>query len=160
PLDDVSAVLVEDLDAIVVAVADEQTTARVHRQRVRLIELVRPGALLPPAFDQLAVLRELEDLRLALAVSLRDEDLAGRPNQDVVRLKEIMVASGPAGLPERHQDPAVRTELEHLMTFRGSWQRSRRHRSATGATAALGTRGVVLIVGDPDVTVAIDEDAV
>ena len=44
PLLDELAVLIEDLDAVVAAVADEQAAPRIHRERVRLIELARPGA--------------------------------------------------------------------------------------------------------------------
>ena len=78
PLLDEVAVLIEDLNAVVVAVADEQPPFGIERERVRLIEFARAGAGLAPALDQLAVLRELQDLRLALTVALRDEDLAVR----------------------------------------------------------------------------------
>ena len=40
-------VLVEDLDAVVLAVADEQPAARIHRDRVRLAELARAVPFLP-----------------------------------------------------------------------------------------------------------------
>ena len=41
PLVDELAVLIEDLDPVVVAIADEQPAARIDRERVRLIELAR-----------------------------------------------------------------------------------------------------------------------
>src|SRR5262245_33181145 len=51
PLGDEFAFLVEDLDAVVVAVADEEAALRVHRQRVRNVEFARAGALLAPGLD-------------------------------------------------------------------------------------------------------------
>src|SRR5262249_3661805 len=44
PFFDERAVLIEDLDPVVVAVADEQSAARVECQRVRLIELAGAGS--------------------------------------------------------------------------------------------------------------------
>src|SRR5207302_8187484 len=57
----IGAVLIENLNAIVLAVADEQPAARVHRQCMRLVELIRARPSFAPRFDQLAILRELED---------------------------------------------------------------------------------------------------
>ena len=50
------AVLIEDLDPVVLAVADEQPAARIHRDRVRLADLAAAGALPAPLLDVLAVL--------------------------------------------------------------------------------------------------------
>src|SRR5262245_9103653 len=55
PLGDVAAVLVENLDAVVVAVADKQPPLRIHRQRMGDIELARACALFAPGLDELAV---------------------------------------------------------------------------------------------------------
>ena len=57
------AVLVEDLDAVVAAIGDEQPAPRIERERVRLLNSPGPGAELAPALDELAVLRELRDPR-------------------------------------------------------------------------------------------------
>src|SRR5262245_5322467 len=48
PLVEELAVLIEDLHAVVVAIADEQPAARIHRQRVRLIELAVAAAQFAP----------------------------------------------------------------------------------------------------------------
>src|SRR5580700_7842935 len=48
PLVDVFAVLVEDLDAVVVAVPDEQASARIHGERVRGVELAGRTAFVHP----------------------------------------------------------------------------------------------------------------
>ena len=42
------AVLIENLDAVVAAVADEQAALGIEGQRVRRVELARPRALLAP----------------------------------------------------------------------------------------------------------------
>src|SRR5262249_47979885 len=44
-------VLVEDLDAIVAAIADEETAFGIHRQRVRLVQLVGARALASPRLE-------------------------------------------------------------------------------------------------------------
>src|SRR5687767_8855433 len=58
---DVVAVLVEDLDSMVAAVRDEQTTAGVECHCVRCAELAAARAKSAPLLDELAVLRELHD---------------------------------------------------------------------------------------------------
>src|SRR5258707_10975427 len=50
------AVLVEDLDAVVLAVADEQAPARVHGDGVRFAELAAPRSFAAPLADERAVL--------------------------------------------------------------------------------------------------------
>ena len=47
PLIEELAVLVEDLDAVVLAVADEQPPLRIDRERVRHVELARRRPFLP-----------------------------------------------------------------------------------------------------------------
>src|SRR4029453_12855473 len=61
PLIEVVAVLIENLNPVVVAIADEQSAFGIECQAVRLIELGIPATGLSPSLDQLAVLRELED---------------------------------------------------------------------------------------------------
>src|SRR5262249_52063318 len=67
PLVEVVALLIEDLDAVVLAVADEQPAARIHGQRVGNIDLARTGALLAPGLDELAVPAELHDAGVGVA---------------------------------------------------------------------------------------------
>ena len=162
-------VLIEDLQPHVAAVGDEQAAARIEREAVRRLELAGRGPELAPRLDELAVLRDLRDardgvgrgVRVLAAVSLRDEDVAVRGDDDVVRLGErVGRIAGHARLADRHQDLALRAELDHLMPdqLRGRGRRRRRRRSGSGA--ARGTRTVVVRVGHPDVAVAIDVDAV
>ena len=56
PLGDELAVLIEDLDAVVLAIADEQPAARVHRDGVRLADLAGARSLRAPLLDERAVL--------------------------------------------------------------------------------------------------------
>src|SRR6266550_5462035 len=64
PVGDVVALLVEDLDAVVVAVGDEQAPLRIHCQRMGGVELARTRSLLAPGLDQLALLGEFHDARV------------------------------------------------------------------------------------------------
>src|SRR6478672_8211782 len=61
PLAEIAAVLVEDLDALVGAVAYEQPSSLVDHQRMRHVEFSRAAALPAPGLDERAVLRELDD---------------------------------------------------------------------------------------------------
>ena len=99
PLLDERAVLIENLNAVVVAIADEQAPFGVERERVRLIEFAGRGTGLTPPLDQLAVLRELQHLRLALAVALGHEDVAVSSDDDVVRLERNARIGTPPGSP-------------------------------------------------------------
>src|SRR5258708_39206877 len=55
------AVLIENLDAVVAAVAKKQPAARVHRQRVRAGDLAGRAALLAPGLGEFAGLGQLDD---------------------------------------------------------------------------------------------------
>src|SRR5580765_5571836 len=110
PLFDEVAVPIESLNAVVVAIAHVQAPPRIEREGVRLIELSRAGARLSPSLDEGAVLREFQHLRLALPVSLRDENLARGRDDDVVRLEKVFGVDASSGLAERHKQLAVRTE--------------------------------------------------
>ena len=93
PLIEVGTVLIENLNPIVLAVTDEQTTARVHRDRVRLADLAAPRALSSPLFEVGAVLRELDDAIVrSPAMAVGDEDRAVRRDDDVGRLIEAIGA--------------------------------------------------------------------
>src|SRR5688572_22363254 len=59
PFSDELPFAVEDLDARVAAVADEDAAARVERERMRIAEFARTGAQLAPFFDEPAVARKL-----------------------------------------------------------------------------------------------------
>src|SRR5262249_45612739 len=84
PLADELAVLVEDLEAAVGAVGDEQASGGVQREPVRHVEFAGPATFLTPLLDELAVSRELHDTGVGLvAVSVSHEDVAVRGDDHV-----------------------------------------------------------------------------
>ena len=119
PLVDERAVLIEDLDAVVLAVAHEHPPARVERDRVRLADLAAARPLLAPLLDERAVLGEPDHaVVLAVAVAVGDEDVAARRHHDVGRLiEQIGARAADAGLAQRHQHAAIGVELEHLVAL-------------------------------------------
>src|SRR5262249_1770722 len=71
------AVLIENLDPVVLAIADEQPALRIERDRVRLADLIRAVAFHSPLFEVGAVLAELHDSAVRRpAVTVGDEDVA------------------------------------------------------------------------------------
>src|SRR5205085_6676835 len=89
---------------------------------------------------ELAILAELHDARIGIAaVAVSDENVAVRRGYDRRwRIELVVAAAGDAGLAKREQKLAVGTEFENLMPL------------ALDADA----------VGDPDIAVAIDVQAV
>src|SRR5262249_43121092 len=138
-------VLIEDLDSVVVAVADVETSFEVERQGVRLIEFTGAVPELAPRCGVLTGLVELpHHLRAArVVVPLRHIDAAVRSVDHVVWL-EAVLAELPPCLAERHQRLARWAELEHLMTFGraapGAWWR-RRAASRRSCSGLRGRRG-------------------
>src|SRR5437879_3301208 len=61
PLGNEAAVLVEDLDAVILAVAHEKASPRVERQSMRTVEFTDPRSFLSPGCDKLPVLIEFHD---------------------------------------------------------------------------------------------------
>src|SRR2546427_12302202 len=118
PLGDELAVLIEDLDAVVIAIADEEAFARIHRERVRLIEFTGRGAELAPLLDELAGLVELQDAVVARTVTLGHEDVAVGCHQHVVRLIEVVGRRRAARFAEREEYFALWAELVNLIAFR------------------------------------------
>ena len=89
PLVDEPAVLVENLDPVVLAIADQQPAARVDRDRVRLAEFAGPCAFAAPLLDESPVLRELHHAIVpAVAVTVGHENVAARRNDNVGGLIE------------------------------------------------------------------------
>src|SRR5262249_50936442 len=66
PLRDEIAILVEDLNAIVAAVADEDPSLRIDGDCVRRVELAGGRAFPSPRLDELSILRELHDARVGV----------------------------------------------------------------------------------------------
>ena len=106
---------------------------------MRRVELARRLAVLAPGLDELAVLGELHDAVVGVAaVAVGDIDVAVGRDRDVARpIERVLAVAGHAGLAERHQDLAVRAELDDD--------------SALAVLAAL--------VGHPDVALAVDAEA-
>src|SRR5262245_23520947 len=67
PLVHVVALLIENLDTIVVAVTEEQPPTRIHCDGVRNVDLAKLAAFLPPGLDEGAVFRKFHDRRSAVA---------------------------------------------------------------------------------------------
>src|SRR5258706_6312564 len=141
PLGEELAVLVEDLEAAVGAVGDEQASGRIEREPVRHVELARSLAFLAPRLDELAITGELDDAGVGLvAVPVGDENIAVRGDNYVGgRVEMGGVVAGLAWRAERHQHLAVRREL---------------HDGVARLLVLVGAP-----VGDPDVAVLIDEQA-
>ena len=98
---------IEDLDAVVFAVAHVDRALRIDRDRVRRVELARLGPLLAPVEQVLAVLRELHHARVPVAVG--NVEIAVLRERDVGRAVEgLAVGRGFALDAERHQQLARR----------------------------------------------------
>src|SRR5882757_7284083 len=116
-LADVGAVGVKYLDAAVVAVGDVEQALRVENERVRQIEFARPFPSSAPSLDEGAVPVELQHTRLALAVPLQHEDVAGGSNDRLVRfveqpqMPERMPLAGVTFDAQHHFYPPERIEL-------------------------------------------------
>src|SRR5262249_23974595 len=111
------AVLIEDLNAVVAAIADEHTATRIDRDGVNRMEFAGRPAGLPPRGHEVSRARELHDAIVSgLTVSVGDEDVAARRHCDVARRRE-MIRTAPL-LPwcaKRHEHFAFRAELDdHL----------------------------------------------
>src|SRR5262245_1380823 len=145
PLGEVLAVRAEDLDAIVLAVADEDPAVRGGRDAVREIELTGAGAGHAPRALPLAARAEL--VHAAVAVAVRDVEITLRPDREIrgtveavgwLRDRHVVLAvvAGVRGLvhgTQGHQELALRRELPH---------------------------GVVAVVGAVEALVGADGDAV
>ena len=136
------SVLVEDLDPVVGAVADEQPALRVHGQRVRPLQFLRSGPVTAPEPDEGAVGRELDNPGVGSpAVSVGDEDLAAGRHQDIGRLVEGVVPDpGDPGAAERHQYLTARAELQDLLP--------------------CVVRRIDAVARDPDIAVGVDVETV
>ena len=83
--------LVEDQNAVVAAVPDEEPSLRIHREGVGLVHFPGPGTLASPCLEQPSVPVELQNPCVGgrgRRMSLSHEDAAIRGYQHVVRLVE------------------------------------------------------------------------
>src|SRR5439155_26540669 len=93
PLGDEVSVLIEDMDAVVLTVADEQPSSRIEGKRVNAVELAAARPLLPPRLDEFSGLVELHNTRVVcglIAVSIPDENVAIRSDRDLRWLIEVV----------------------------------------------------------------------
>ena len=180
PLREVLAVGAEDLDAVVLPVADEDAPVRGGRDAVGQVELAGPGAGHAPRALPLSVGAEL--VHAAVAVPVGHVEIALRAHRDirgaveaVGRLRDrhvvLAVVAGVGGLVHRaegHQQLALRGELpDRVVAVVGAVERLvRADRDAVGAVGelALAPRAeelAVAIVRDDRMVAAADQiDAV
>ena len=114
PRGDEVAVLIEDLDALVLAIGDIDAVLRAAEEDVvRFVEIAGRGASFSPALDEFSILRKFQHAAVVVRigqVAVGHEDIAGRP------IERIRTVSGHALSAERHQHLAVGGELQHLLT--------------------------------------------
>src|SRR5262245_10823035 len=121
PLCDEGSLLVEDLNAVVAAVGDEEATLRVQGDVVRGLELDRAGAKPPERADEFAILREARDapdspcgrVGLLARMPFGDEEISVRGHNDAAGLVEraVLRIASDAGPAKRHEDVPVGVEL-------------------------------------------------
>ena len=150
------ALLRQDLDAMVVAVGDDQPALGIELERVRRPELARSCSGLADDPEKLPVPVEHRDApdqigSRHVGVALRDVDVAiRRVGHDVGRIGQGFGRISPhARFPERHQDLAFGTELDDhasLVAFSGKLLELLRARRSR--------------VRHPHISISIDMDAV
>jgi hypothetical protein len=64
PHGEIIAGAIEELEAVILAIADDHILLRVERDAVRQVELARPGADIAPAVEQIALRIEVMDAAL------------------------------------------------------------------------------------------------
>ena len=141
------AVAVEHLDAVVAAIGDIDIAVGVGRDRMRGVELAGLLAAVAPRFQPVAVLVDLGDARIDIAVA--DEGVAGLVPGHVGDLAKPAVLGGQRRL----------RMLERLGVFVGGFLLAAEHHD----DAALGIEldhHVRALVGHPDIVLGIDLDGV
>ena len=132
------AVLIEDLNArglLFLLIRNEDAPFGIDRDGMRGLELALSGSLAAPEFDELPVFRKLHDAVVA-ALTVGHKEITVGSECNIGRAVEQIRGIGFAGntfLAQHHQLFAFRAELENL---------------------------VIGAVGDPQIPVAIDIDAV
>src|SRR6185312_5742624 len=120
PRRDERPVLIEHLDAVVLAIGDvEPAAGAANKQIVRLVELPGCVAEASPLLDEPSVLRELHDAsraELVRCVPVGDEDAAVARDGDAGRSIEPLGAPRrDASLAERHEHASLRAQLQDLL---------------------------------------------
>ena len=101
------SILIENLDAVVRPVCNEQAARRVHGESMGYIEFALSRTMVAPGFDEFSVLRIFDDTIVGfryrkIAVAVSHKDVAVRGNENVGRaVKLIRSVAGYVRLPER-----------------------------------------------------------
>src|SRR6266542_2111124 len=146
PLPQVLAIGVEDLHALVAAIADVHVVALVDCNRVRKAELARSGSRFAPRLHPVAVLVVLGDARID--VSVRDVDVALRVKRHVGRLPETAIT----------RRKWWRNALPWFRVVRGLLLAAKHPLHATGLVEL--DDHVRALVDGPDIVVLVDANAV
>src|SRR5712692_11541359 len=167
PLAEILALGAEDLDAIVLAVADEDPAVGGHGDAVGEIELAGPGSRDAPGALALARRREAVDAAIAIAVAdveiaLGPDGQVGRAIERIRRLRDrhvvlavIARVRGGVRRAERHEQLAFRREATHrVVSVVGA-----PHRAVRGGGDAVGAVGEIpLAPGADEVALAVVHD--
>src|SRR5262249_37683522 len=103
PLIHVVALLIENLDTIVVAVTEEQPPARIHCVGVRNVDLAKLAAFLSRGFDEDAVFRKFHDACVRVpSVHIGEKNVAVRGGHNCRGRVELM---GPVPSHSRLAEP-------------------------------------------------------
>src|ERR1700676_1145978 len=119
PFFDVVAVLIEDLNPVVIAVTHKQASFGIEGERVRSVKFARTTAFLSPSLDELSVTRKFDNTGVGgSAVSVSDKNIAVRRDNYVRRaVKGVVTGAGHTGLAECQQNLAVLVQFENLETL-------------------------------------------
>src|SRR5258707_1872677 len=111
PLLNVVSVLVENLNPVVVAIADEQAPFGIEGQAMRQVEFARAGSFFPPRLDELSVFRKLHDAVVGIAaVSIGNKNITIRSDGHRGRhIERVGTIARDARLAESHQYFSVGT---------------------------------------------------
>src|SRR5262249_24838226 len=112
-------VLVENLNAAVGAISDEESSPGIDGDGMKAAELTSSRSFLAPGFDEFSIFAKLHDPPArVLAMSVRDENVSVRSNHKVGGINErVRTIPGDSRLAERQQDFSLGIELQHLRTL-------------------------------------------
>src|SRR5262249_18045802 len=137
PLVHVVALLIENLDTIVVAVTEEQPPARIHCDGVRNVDLAKLAAFLSPGLDEDAVFRKFHDACVRVpSVPIGDKNVAVRGGHNCRRRVELIgTVTSHSPLAGPHKNLPAGPELETLLPLPIPSSPSVNHTIASPSTA-------------------------
>src|SRR5262249_36885771 len=132
--------LIENLNAVVATIANEDPSLGIHCDGVWSVKLTGSAAFFAPGLNELSFVGEFHDAGIAVAaMPVSHEDISVGSDDHVRRLIEsIGTVSGNSGLAQGQQYLAFRAELDDLMPLTISSLR----------------------IGDPNVSLLLHEDTV